>query len=599
MLDTIADAIEGPLMFFSSAHTQLLRNLIDAEQLLQVFLTKPSVADRAGAKKLNLAKGDVEYTNVSFSYDGKKQILNDLSFRAAAGQTIALIGETGGGKSTILKLLFRFYEVTNGTITIDGQDIRDVTLQSLRECIGAVPQDPSMFNDTVMNNIRYSRLDATDEEVFDACKAAAIHDKIITFTHGYQSKVGEHGVRLSGGELQRVAIARALLKSSKIILLDEATSSVDTETERHIQDALAKLTSGRTTFVVAHRLSTIINADLIIVIKEGGILEKGTHSELFHARGKYHDLWAKQSFGAPGDAQNSDDSIIVNDLCADSNIQALLEAAKNGSDHQDGIPDPQEFISAQEDVALEVVDKEGNPRSDLHASFEKKTLKPDAPNFVPRHLQGTASKEDASSHEHSGSAHDHGRSHQVTRDAKYVKRSGSAQGTVEEGSNHLSATQQSLLTDQQSEEPQPMGQTQKERKKRMRNRREKSKTEPPKLERSQTDGTVEMEPGSSSQGGSVGNVPRRVSAPSGPSSALTSVVNSGRSQSRRRQRHWKSKNRAVSRTQSTGDSTNWSTDTTQPETPHAPSTSLTAGIASAKDLATAASSTGVRFVPGL
>lgn len=586
-------------MFLSRAHTQLLRNLIDAEQLLQVFLTKPSVANRAGAKKLNLAKGDVEYTNVNFSYDGKKQIMKDLSFRAAAGQTIALIGETGGGKSTILKLLFRFYDVTKGSITIDGQDIRDVTLQSLRECIGAVPQDPSMFNDTVMNNIRYSRLDATDEEVFDACKAAAIHDKIITFTQGYQSKVGEHGVRLSGGELQRVAIARALLKNSKIILLDEATSSVDTETERHIQDALAKLTSGRTTFVVAHRLSTIINADLIIVIREGGILEQGTHSELFHVRGKYHDLWAKQSFGAPGDAQSSGDSIIVNDLCSDRDIQALLEAAKNGSDHQDGNPDPQEVIPAQEDGAVEKVDKEGKPKNDLHASSENKTLKPDAPDFVPRHLRGTASKGGSSSHELSGSAHDHGHSHQVTRDDKYVKRSASAQDAVQQGSSNTSASQQSLVIDQQSKEPHPMGQTQKERKKRMRNRREKSKTEPPKLERSQIDGTVEMEPGSSTQGGSVGNVPRRVSAPSGPSSVLTNVVNSGRNQSRRRQRHWKMKNRAVSRSQSTGDATNCSTDTTQPQTPHAPATSPTAGVNPAKDFASAASSTGVRFVPGL
>lgn len=586
-------------MFLSRAQSQLMRNLIDAEQLLQVFQTQPSVADRTGAKKLNLVKGDIEYTNVNFSYDGKKQIMKNLSFRAAAGQTIALIGETGGGKSTILKLLFRFYDITNGSITIDGQDIRDVTLESLRECIGVVPQDSSLFNDTVVNNIRYSRLDATDNEVFDACKAAAIHDKIMTFTDGYKSKVGEHGVRLSGGELQRVAIARALLKNSRIILLDEATSSVDTETERQIQGALAKLTRGRTTFVVAHRLSTIVNADLIIVIKEGGILEKGTHNELFHARGKYHDLWAKQSFGAPGDARNSDDSMIVNDLSTDRDIQVLLDAAKKDSNHQDKIPDPQDSVSAQENMTAKAVDKEDNPRGDLHGSFGKKVLKPDAPDFVPQHLRRSASKGGSSSHEHSGSAHDNPHSHRATRDSKQLKRSASAKDAVKEGHRSLSASQPSLATSQQPEEPQPIEQTQKERTKRLRNRRNKSKTEPPRLERSQTDGTVEMEPGSSSQGGSMGNLSRRVSAPSGAPSAPTNLVNSGRSQSRRRQRHWKIKNRAASRAQSTGNSTNWSTDTTQPETPAASSTSPTAGGTSTNGLATASSSIGVRFVPGV
>ena len=586
-------------MFFTRAHTQLMKNLIDAEQLLQVFLTKPTVVDKAGAKKLNLAKGDVEYTNVSFSYDGKKQIMKDLSFRAAAGQTIALIGETGGGKSTILKLLFRFYDVTNGSITIDGQDVRDVTLQSLRECIGVVPQDPSLFNDTIMNNVRYSRLDATDNEVFDACKAAAIHDKIMTFTSGYRSKVGEHGVRLSGGELQRVAIARAILKNSKIILLDEATSSVDTETERTIQDALAKLTTGRTTFVVAHRLSTIVNADLILVIKEGEILEKGTHNELFEARGKYHGLWAKQSFGAPGDSRNSDDSTIVNDLSSDQNIQDLLEAAKKDPYHLDENSDPQNSVSTQEDMATEGIDKEDNSQKDSLDSFGKKIWKPDAPDFVPQYLRGTTSIRDSASHEHSDLAHDHGHSHQAKRDARHAKQSASAQGAEKQRSNSLSSSQLSLVTAQQPDERQPAGQTQKERKKRFRKRRDKSKAEPPRLERSQTDGTVETEPGSSSQGGSMADLSRRVSAPSCPPSALTNVIDSGRNQPRRRQRHWKIKNRATSRTQAIGGSTNWSTDTTEAETPPAPSASPAADANSANDLVTPAPSTGVRFVPGV
>ena len=208
---------------------------------------------------------------------------------------MALVGETGGGKSTILKLLLRFYDVTHGSISIDGQDIRTVTLASLRESIGVVPQDPSLFNDTVMKNVRYSRLEATDEEVMAACKAAAVHDKIMTFTNGYATKVGENGVKLSGGELQRVAIARAILKDPKIMLLDEATSSVDTETEVHIQQALERLTEGRTTFIVAHRLSTVMNADLMLVIKDGAIVEQGSPKELLKAKGKYYDLWSKQN----------------------------------------------------------------------------------------------------------------------------------------------------------------------------------------------------------------------------------------------------------------------------------------------------------------
>ncbi|KAA6415967.1 MAG: hypothetical protein FRX48_00686 [Lasallia pustulata] len=589
----------GPLMFFSRTHVQLMKNLIDAEQLLQLFLTKPGVVDRKGAKKLDLAKGNVEYAKVNFTYDGKKQIMKDLSFFAAAGQTIAIIGETGGGKSTILNLLFRFYDVTSGSITIDGQDIRDVTLESLRDSIGVVPQDASLFNDTIMNNIRYSRLDATDDEVFDACKAAAIHNKVMTFTDGYQSKVGERGVRLSGGELQRVAIARALLKNSKIILLDEATSSVDTETEGQIQEALVRLTSGRTTFVVAHRLSTIVNADLIIVIKEGEILEKGTHLELFHARGKYHDLWAKQSFGAPGDAINSDDSMIVNDISSDQNIQGLLEAAKKDLGHHGEVLDPRDSIPAQEDGAAEGVDKEDNPRNALDGLSGEKIWKPDAPDFVPRHLQGITSKGFPASHERNCSAHEDVHGHQAKKGAKHVERSVGAQGAVEQGPCSLPASQPSLVTDQQPEESNLIGQTQKERKRRLHNRRDKSKTEPTTLEGSQTDGTLEIEPGSLGQGGSMSNLSRRVSAPSCPPSAPINAENSARGQPRRRPRHWKIKNRAASRMQSTGGSTNSSTDTTQHEIPPAPSTSPAAGVTSANYSATAAPSTEVRFVSGV
>ena len=257
----------GNLSYFKYAHRHLLSNLVDAESLLELFETSPTVKD--GSSEFSFDGGDVDFDGVEFSYDGQKETIKDFNFYAKPGQRIALVGATGSGKSTILKLLFRFYDVRKGAIKIDGQDIRNVTLESLRQCIGVVPQDPSLFNDTIMNNVRYARLEATDEEVMEACKSAAIHEKILTFTNGYATKVGENGDKVSGGELQRIAIARVILKDPKIILLDEATSAVDTETESLIQDALQKLTKGRTTFTVAHRLSTVTNSDIILVVKDG------------------------------------------------------------------------------------------------------------------------------------------------------------------------------------------------------------------------------------------------------------------------------------------------------------------------------------------
>ena len=247
-----------------------------------------------GPNELCLRDGLVQFDKVSFSYDGKTPVIKKVSLHARPQQTVALIGETGGGKSTLLKLLFRFYDPKAGSIKIDGQDIRNVTLSSLREHIGVVPQDPSLFNDTIMANVRYARLDATDEEVIEACKAAAVHEKILRFADGYQTRVGEHAIKLSGGELQQIAIARAILKDSKIVLLDEATSSVDSETENHIQEGLCELSHGRTVLVVAHRLSTIANADHIIVIKDGKVVEQGHSEQLRRDKGDYYHLWAKQ-----------------------------------------------------------------------------------------------------------------------------------------------------------------------------------------------------------------------------------------------------------------------------------------------------------------
>jgi ABC-type transport system involved in Fe-S cluster assembly fused permease/ATPase subunit len=281
-----------PIHQIARIHRDILSNLVKAEELLTLFRTRPSIQD--GPNEMQITEGKVVFDEAGFHYAGKDSFIKDLSFVANSGKTIALIGETGAGKSTILKLLFRFYDLTEGSISIDGQDIRNVSLSSLRQHIGVVPQDASLFNDTVLANVRFARLEATEDEVKKACEAAAIHDRIMGFPEGYQTKVGEKGQKLSGGELQRIAIARAILKNPKIILLDEATSSVDNETEVKIQAGLNKLCQGRTTFVVAHRLSTIMDADMILVIGDGKIIEQGAPADLLKKKGKYYKLWSKQ-----------------------------------------------------------------------------------------------------------------------------------------------------------------------------------------------------------------------------------------------------------------------------------------------------------------
>ena len=285
----------GPLWYLSYLSTDITSYLVNAERVLQILQSKPTITDSQTARPLQVENGEICFKNVSFSYDRRKDTINDVSFVAKPRQTIALVGETGSGKSTIFKLLFRFYDVSGGSITIDGNDLRDVTLSSLREAIGMVPQDASLFNTNIMENVRYARLDASDEEVMAACKAACVHDKIMSFPDKYETKVGERGVKLSGGELQRVSIARVILKNPQIVLLDEATSSVDSSTEAHIQDAFQKFTKHRTTFVIAHRLSTIMDADIILVIDKGEIVERGTHEELTSAGGKYQQLWEAQT----------------------------------------------------------------------------------------------------------------------------------------------------------------------------------------------------------------------------------------------------------------------------------------------------------------
>jgi ABC-type transport system involved in Fe-S cluster assembly fused permease/ATPase subunit len=306
-----------PLHMITYQYRRISGATVDAERLLQLLQTEPTVKQKEDAQPLQVKEGRVAFSHVGFAYDDRKQTLNDLTFMVHPGQTVAFVGETGGGKSTTLKLLFRFYDVKEGSITIDGQDLRDVTIDSLRQELGVVPQDPSLFNQTIMENVRYARLEATDEDVIEACKAAAVHEKIMTFPDQYKSKVGERGVKLSGGELQRVAIARVILKNPKIVLLDEATSAVDSSIEAQIQAAFKKLSAGRTTFVVAHRLSTIMEADLILVIDHGEIIERGTHEELIKHGQKYSELWSKQTQAKGSNAVSKANSIV--DLPEDVN----------------------------------------------------------------------------------------------------------------------------------------------------------------------------------------------------------------------------------------------------------------------------------------
>jgi ABC-type multidrug transport system fused ATPase/permease subunit len=290
---TYWDSIIYPLKFLTNHVRWLVGDFVDAERLLHLLQTQPLVTDAPESYPLAVRDGEVRFEDVSFQYDSSRYALRDISFTALPGQTIALVGQTGAGKSSILKLLLRLHDVTSGSITISGQDIRHVTLSSLRDAISVVPQAPTFFNTSIKENVRYARSTATDEEVYEACRAAAIHDTITRYPEGYNTHVGERGVKLSGGEAQRLAIARALLKDAPIVLLDEATSAVDTIIEGEIKSAFEKLREGRIVIVIAHRLSTIVHADSILVLHEGSIVERGTHEELCEKKGRYYELWEK------------------------------------------------------------------------------------------------------------------------------------------------------------------------------------------------------------------------------------------------------------------------------------------------------------------
>ncbi|KIW80579.1 hypothetical protein Z517_07195 [Fonsecaea pedrosoi CBS 271.37] len=337
--------VTGPLTTLASATSGVTEKLVNAEKLVLILEKQPRIQDLPDARPFVFLEGAVEFENVSFSYDGKRQIAKGITFRAAPGKTVALVGQTGGGKSTILKLLFRFYDVDQGRILIDGQDIRHINLESFRKHIGMVPQSPVVFNMSVLDNVRYPDIDCTDEEAMDACKAAALHDKIMSFTHGYHEKVGERGTKLSSGELQRLAIARAILKKADILLLDEATSSVDSITERKIQNSIRQLCAGKTAFVIAHRLSTVVHADHILVIEDGEIIESGTHDTLIKQNGAYNELWSSQlrlqagaskSKSQPCFPPKTDALVLVNDMSSgEQETQTLVERTMRGSENED------------------------------------------------------------------------------------------------------------------------------------------------------------------------------------------------------------------------------------------------------------------------
>jgi len=283
-----------PLNFFGFIYREISQGITDIKSLFSILKIKPEITDKSDALPMDCNEAEITFNDVSFSYDGKRKILDNINFTIPSGTSLAIVGPTGAGKSTISRLLFRFYDVSKGCIIINGKDVRDITQGSLRKNIGIVPQDTVLFNDTILYNLKYGKISSNEDEIWDVADRAQLSKLIKSFPEGMNTLVGERGLKLSGGEKQRVAIARTLLKNPPILVLDEATSALDTLTEREIKESLSSLAQKRTTIIIAHRLSTVVGANNILVIDKGKIVETGTHKQLLRKKGLYADMWSTQ-----------------------------------------------------------------------------------------------------------------------------------------------------------------------------------------------------------------------------------------------------------------------------------------------------------------